>query len=58
MVIPVILLLGGSSPFALPRKRAPWANGCTQIYVLSPQHVRFARACFGIRDFTMIFGGT
>src|SRR3990170_8329013 len=56
MAIPVILLLRGQQPFRSAAQACTLGNGCTRISVLSPQHVRFARACFGIRGFTMICG--
>ncbi len=53
---PVILQLRGQQPFRSAAQACTLGNGCTWIYVLSTQHVRFARACFGIRGFTMICG--
>src|SRR3989337_118950 len=56
MAIPVILLLRGQQPFRSAAQACTLGNGCTRISVLSPQHLRFARACFGISGFTMICG--
>src|SRR3990172_9478579 len=58
--IVVMLQVRGSSPFALPRKRANWAPA-SQGYSSCPRSMyaracRQARACFGISDFTMICG--
>src|SRR3990172_2747636 len=52
----VILQLRGQQPFRSAAQACTLGNGCTRISVLSPQHLRFARACFGTSGFTLICG--
>src|SRR3990172_6751604 len=56
IAVRVMLQLRGQQPFRSAAQACTLGTGCTGIYVLSPQHLRFARACFGISGLTVICG--